>query len=478
MKKPNIILINCDDMGYGDLGCYGSQVNRTPALDAMAAKGVRFTDFYMAAPVCSPSRGAMLTGCYPNRIGFDDFNGVPVLFPGHAVGLNPGENTIASLLKEQGYATQLVGKWHCGDQPEFLPTRHGFDHYYGLPYSNDMGRQNRPGDLAWLDRIEGHAETQYYDRTRPETKDYPPLPLMEDEQVIQEQPDQAGLTERYVERCVEFIRENRQGPFFLYFAHMYVHRPIIVPEHYLRRSENGNYGAAVEHVDWSVAVILDELRRQGIEEDTLVIFTSDNGSRARDEGGSNAPLRGTKGSTWEGGQRLPCIMYWPGQIAAGRTCGEVVTAMDFLPTLVKLAGGDVPTEPVIDGRDITPLVVGQEGARSPHEAFYYFRHGGLEAVRKGRWKLHVLKKQDEVRELYDLQADIGETRDLYDDHPDVVRELSALIETKRQELGDRTLGIEGTDRRPIGRVENNKPLTQFNPDHPYFAAEYDIPDGG
>ncbi len=478
MAKPNIILINCDDMGYGDLGCYGSPVNQTPALDAMAENGVRFTDFYMASPVCSPSRAAMLTGCYPNRIGFDDFNGVPVLFPGHDVGLHPDERTIAALLKEQGYATQLVGKWHCGDQPEFLPTRHGFDHYFGVPYSNDMGRQKRQGPLDWIDRIQNAAGTQYYDPDKPETKEYPPLPLLRDEEVFQQQPDQAGLTERYAAECVRFLRDHRDGPFFLYFAHMYVHRPIIVPDHYLARAENGNYGAAVEHVDWTVAVILHELRQLGIAENTLVLFTSDNGSRCRGEGGSNDPLRGTKGTTWEGGQRVPCIAHWPGTIPAGQTCPEVVTSMDFLPTLVGLAGGDVPGDRKIDGKDIAPLLLGRDGAQSPHEAFFYYHHGALEAVRRGPWKLHLSKKGQQIRELYDLRADVGETQNLYDQQPDVVAELSALADATRTDLGDKATGVEGTGRRPAGRVENNKPLTWFDPEHPYFAAEYDLADGG
>ena len=476
--RPNIILINCDDLGYGDLGCYGSQVNRTPALDRMAVEGIRLTDFYMASPVCSPSRGAMMTGCYPNRIGFDDFQGVGVLFPGQAVGLNPEEKTVAAYLRELGYATKLIGKWHCGDQPEFLPTRHGFDSYFGLPYSNDMGRQakNRAG---WLHSLQRGCNLNY-NGTGTDTlaDEYPPLPLLRDGEVIQEQPDQAALTERYVEEAVRFIRENKERPFFLYFAHMYVHLPIYTPESYLKRSQNGRYGAAVEHVDWSVAVLLDELKRQGLDENTLVVFTSDNGSRAMGEGGSNDPLRGGKGTTWEGGQRLPCILRWPAAIPAGSTSAEVVTSMDFLPTFVRLAGGEVSAERILDGRDIAPLLRQEPGATSPHEAFYYYAQGSLEAIRCGKWKLHFRKRGEPLSELYNLADDIGETNNLLDRHPEVVARLTAMAEAMRLRLGDRALGIAGHERRPIGQVAQADTLTHYNPAHPYIIAEYDLADAG
>jgi arylsulfatase A-like enzyme len=479
--RPNIILINCDDLGYGDLGCYGSTRNRTPAVDRMAAEGVRFTDFYMASPVCSPSRGAMMTGCYPNRIGFDLFDGLPVLFPGQSKGLNPEERTVAALLRARGYRTALIGKWHCGDQPPFLPTNHGFEYYFGLPYSNDMGRQARPGERNWIGRFEKALDVSYGNGDDPATWDYPPLPLMRGEEIIQQQPDQAALTERYVSECVSFIRDHKSEPFFLYFAQMYVHLPIYTPESFLKRSRNGRYGAAVEHVDWTVAVILDELKRQGLDRNTLVIFTSDNGSRVRGEGGSNDPLRGTKGTCWEGGQRLPMIARWPGRIPAGGTCGAVCTSMDFLPTFVKLAGGTVPTDRAIDGRDISALLQ-DPGAPSPHEAFYYFHAGNLHAVRKGEWKLHVCVGRDrelvDACELYNLADDIGETTDLADRHPEIVSELAARAEVIRRDLGDRRLGVEGSGRRPQGVHLPNKPLALYDPSYPYFAGEYDLADGG
>ncbi|MFP4380635.1 MAG: sulfatase [Candidatus Sumerlaeia bacterium] len=455
LDRPNIILVNCDDLGYGDIGPYGSKRNKTPYLDRMAEEGTVFTDFYMASPVCSPSRGGMLTGCYPPRIGFDNFNGAWVLFPGYDCGLNPKEVTFARILKDQGYATKHVGKWHCGDQPEFMPTRHGFDSYYGLPYSNDMGHQ--------LGR-----------------EHMPPLPLLRDEEVIQEQPDQVGLTERYVEECVRFIRENKDEPFLLYFAHMYVHLPIYTPDRFMRESENGVYGAAVACVDWSIGVLMDELKRQGIEKNTLVIFTSDNGSRARDEGGSNDPLRGTKGTTWEGGQRLPFVAWWPDTVPAGRRNSSITASIDFMPTFAKLAGGEAPKDRTIDGKDISELLLGKT-EESPRDTFFYYAGSHLDAVRKGKWKLfigHNWRSEEVVCELYDLENDIAETTDVSEQHPDVVKELQGMLEACKQDLGDARTGVEGQGRREIGRVENAKPLTEYNEDHPYIIAMYDIGNAG
>ncbi len=445
--RPNIILINCDDLGYGDIGCYGSTKNKTPVLDQMAAEGVRFTDFYMAAPVCTPSRAAMMTGCYPQRVSLDRVdNGDWVLFPGQSMGLNPEEKTIATLLKGRGYATKLVGKWHLGDQEPFLPTRHGFDSYYGIPFSNDMGL------MTWFEDF----------------NHYPPLPLMRDEQVVQEQPDQAGLTERYVEESVQFIRDNVDEPFFLYLAHMYVHVPLYAPQRFLDQSENGPYGAAVECVDWATGAIMYELKKLGLDENTIVIFTSDNGSQIGEDGGSNDPLRGAKGETWEGGQRLPFIVRWPGQLQAGAECGEMTTSMDFLPTLVGLAGGSAPDDRIIDGKDVSNLWFDPTTAKGPHDAFFYYLCDRLEAVRAGKWKLHV-----ERRELYDLSADIGEQNNVIDDNPDVVTELDALADKCRQDLGDAIIETVGANRRPAGQVDNPKPLTTYDPNHPYIIALYD-----
>ena len=452
MKQPNIILINCDDLGYGDLGCYGSSANNTPFLDTMADEGIRFTDFYMASSVCSPSRGAMMTGCYPRRIGFGSFEDRWVLFPGQGCGLSSEEKTVAAVLKDSGYATMCVGKWHCGDQPEFLPTRHGFDHYYGLPYSNDMGRQ--------IGR-----------------ESYPPLPLIRDEEVVQEQPNQASLTERYLEQATMFIRENRGKPFFLYFAHMYVHLPLYAPDRFLRESHNGAYGAAVACIDWVAGAILAELKRLGIDDDTLVVFTSDNGSRG-DHGGSNAPLRGGKGTTWEGGFRVPCIIRWPGRISPGRICSKIATSMDLLPTFCAVAGADLPENRTIDGKSLLALIEDVELRESPGDTFFYYYKDQLEAVRSNDWKLFVRRRDDEVHELYNLGKDIGEAKDCYAERPEIVKDLLLKIQTCRDDLGDSAAGIRGSGCRPCGTVENPKPLTEYAPNHPYYIAMYDLEDGG
>lgn len=452
--KPNIILINCDDLGYGDLGCYGSERNDTPNLDKLAADGLRFTDFYMASPVCSASRAAMMTGCYSQRIGFADCQ---VLGPGQGKGLNPKETTIAKQLKQAGYDTKIIGKWHCGDQPEFLPTNHGFDEYFGIPYSNDMGRQ-----------VNGMKR--------------PPLPLLRNDEVIQQQPDQRGITERYVDESLQFLRRDRDNPFFLYLAHMYVHVPLFVAKQFLETSRNGAYGGAVASIDWAMAMIDAELDRLGIRDDTLVIFTSDNGSRARDEGGSNAPLRGTKAQTWEGGQRVPCIMRWPGKVEAGTTCEGIASSIDLFATLSEIVDVPIPTDKPIDSLSLKDTIL--EGKPTKRDTFAFYKGANLEAVRKGDWKLHFCKTgwspagspEQFTTELYNLREDVGEANDLVDERPDLVADLEATAEEFRQIFGDRRLEREGTDIREVGLCDNPKPLTEYDENHPYMIAYYDKAD--
>jgi len=446
-ERPNVVLINCDDLGYGDIGCYGSELHSTPRLDQMAAEGVRFTDFYQGAPLCSPSRAGMMTGCYPKRVGLHTGHHSIVLFPNDPVGLHPDEVTIADVLKARGYATHIIGKWHCGDQPEFLPTNHGFDSYFGIPFSNDMGLEHPSNAKLRM----------------------PPLPLMRDEEVVEEEPYQAGLTARYTSDAVRCMREHCDEPFFLYMAHMYVHLPLYAPYGFIVNSRDGSYGAVVEHMDFCTGVLLDELKALGIDERTIVIFTSDNGgTNHANANASNAPLRGWKGQTWEGGLRVPFIVRWPGVVPAGAECQELVTAMDLLPTLAALTGAQTPADRTIDGRDISPLLFGEPDARSPHDAFYYYRAGNLAAVRDQRYKLHV-----ESGQLYDLRDDVGESIDVAADHPDVVARLREVAQVARGDLGDDATGAEGSGCRPVGRVDAPTPLTEMDWSDPYWQALYD-----
>jgi arylsulfatase A len=458
---PNIILIFVDDLGYGDLGCYGSSRNDTPHIDQLAAGGLRLTDFYSASPVCTPSRAALLTGCYPGRVGFDTFGkggGQWVLFPGMAEGIHPDEILLPEFLKQMGYATSHVGKWHLGDQPPHLPTRHGFDSYFGIPYSNDMAIMPR----------------------RPNS---PPMPLLRDEQVIQQQPAQAPLIERYTEECISFIRKNKDQPFFLYLAHLHVHLPHYTMEPFTSNSRNGRYGAAVAAIDWSTGAIMAELSQLGIEENTIIVFTSDNGSRAGNEGGSNAPLRGTKGQTWEGGMRVPCIVRWPAKISPGTSSDAVTNTMDLYPTFAAVAGYEVPANPPRDGKNILPIWLGKPAATSPHEAFFFFKRAELQAVRAGRWKLRYAfdkgpESDPQRAELYDLATDVAETTDLAAVHPEIVAQLEQHMDEIRRELGDSRLGIEGEQRRPAALVENPQPLTTFDPDYPYIEPSYLLDEAG
>ncbi|HNU51919.1 MAG TPA: sulfatase [Verrucomicrobiota bacterium] len=440
---PNFVVLFADDLGYADLGCYGASRIRTPHLDRMAREGLRFTSFYVGQAVCSASRAALLTGCYPNRIGI-----LGALGPRSKTGIHADETTLAEVLKARGYATAIYGKWHLGDAPEFLPTRHGFDEYYGLPYSNDMWPKHPQNPQA-----------------------YPPLPLIEGERVIQTMPDQNLLTEEYTRRAVDFIHRHRDRPFFLYLPHSMPHVPLHAGAAARGRSAGGLYGDVIEELDRSTGRILDALRKERLDRKTLVMFLSDNGPWLSygNHGGSAGGLREGKGTAFEGGIRVPCVMRWPGRIAGGRVCGELAATIDVLPTLAALAGAAVPGDRRIDGRDLGPLILGEAGARTPHEAYYCYYGRELHAIRSGPWKLHLPHAYPHVeapgkdgqpgrmvshrigRSLYNLEEDVGERRDVAAEHPEVVSRLEALAEVAREDLGDAAVGRVGKNLRAPGQ---------------------------
>jgi arylsulfatase A-like enzyme len=440
-ETPNIIIIFCDDLGYGDLGSYGSKVNRTPRIDGLTKEGMRFTDFYSSSPVCTPSRASLLTGSYARRVGMhEDASGHWVLIPRSKRGLNPTELTLAEALKTKAYATACIGKWHLGDQAEHLPTRHGFDYYFGIPYSNDM-QQAKRGD--------------------------PPLPLVSEESVIEAPADQSTLTKRYTEEAIRFIEENQNQPFFLYLPHTFPHLPLFASPAFKDKSANGRYGDAIEEIDWSTGEILDCLDRLKLVDNTLVIFTSDNGSNARN-GGSNLPLAGKKGETMEGGMRVPMIARWPGNIPAGTTCTEISTTMDFLPTICSIVGAQLPKGP-IDGHDIQPLFYEAKSAESPYEAFYYYRRRQLQAIRQGDWKYHLSLIESHPNwttaktlgpgrpeKLVNLARDLQETTDLSTEYPDILLNMHALADTAIEQLGNDAK--KGTAQRKSYTLETSAPM--------------------
>lgn len=448
--KPNFIVINIDDMGYADIGPFGSKLNRTPNLDRMAKEGRKLTSFY-AAPVCSPSRAALMTGCYPKRA-----LPIPhVLFPIDAVGLSPKEVTVAEVLKDAGYATAIVGKWHLGDQPEFLPNQQGFDLHFGLPYSNDMGPVS-DGVRSDLGKPIPEAKG----------KQQPPLPLLRNGKVVKRvlPDDQQSLVEIYTAEAIKFIGEKKEGPFFLYMPHNAVHFPIYPGKQWAGKSPNGIYSDWVEEVDWSVGRILDALKENGIADRTLVIFTSDNGGTPR---AVNTPLRGHKGTTFEGGMRVPTIAWWPGKIPAGTETDAIAGMFDILPTFTALAGGKLPADRKIDGANLWPHLSGEAGAKPAHETFYYYQGMRLTAVRHGDWKLQiaptarvanaaVLKEAFEPK-LYNLKTDIGEATDVAAANPEVVAKLKTLVEAMKGDLG---LDGPAPGSRELGKVENPKPLLE------------------
>ncbi|MEZ6140007.1 MAG: sulfatase [Zavarzinella sp.] len=452
-QQPNIVLINIDDLGYADIGPFGSKKNRTPALDTMAKEGCKLTSFY-AAPVCSPSRASLITGCYPKRV-----LPIPhVLFPGNAVGLSSKEISVAKLLKSRGYKTAIVGKWHLGDQPEFMPQQHGFDQYFGLPYSNDMG----PAE-------DGIKSDLGKPLPKPKGAGQPPLPLLKDGKVVKRvlPDDQQSLVELYTTEAVKFITDNKAQPFFLYLPHSAVHFPIYPGKKWAGRSPHGIYADWVEEVDWSVGTVLDAIKQAGISENTLVIFTSDNGGTPRAE---NTPLRGNKGSTWEGGMRVPTIAWWPKTIPAGTSTNAITGMIDLLPTFVALSGGTVPEKIQIDGVDLSGLLKDPKQGKMARTVQYYYRGLELQAIRQGDWKLHlpqtVQKKKNtpgkdaqSPMRLYNLASDISEQNDIIADHPEIVEKMEALIKVIDKDLGVKGIG---PGVRELGKVENPRPIIDLN----------------
>ncbi|MDB4459172.1 sulfatase [bacterium] len=447
-SKPNVVIIFTDDQGYQDVGVFGAEGFKTPHLDKMAKEGVQFTHWYAAQPVCSASRTALLTGCYPNRVGIHG-----ALGPKNTHGINSSETTLPELFKSKGYATGMFGKWHLGHHPEFLPTRHGFDEFFGIPYSNDM----------WPNH--------------PEAGDrFPPLPLIEGEKTIHYLNDQSQLTTMLTDRAVHFINNHKNDPFFLYVPHPQPHVPLFVSDKFKGKSELGLYGDVMMELDWSVGEILKAIKRNGLDDNTLVIFTSDNGPWLSygDHSGRAKPLREGKGTVWEGGVREPMIMRWPGVLPAGKVQDTPAMNIDILPTIADLIGAELPKHQ-IDGKNIWPLITCQTGAKNPQEAYYfYYKQNELQAVLSGKWKLILphrfrtlagnpggkggipvkYSNTDSALELYNLSDDIGEKTDLASRYPEVVKRLQKYANKARQDLGDKLTKTKGKGVRPAGTLDH------------------------
>jgi arylsulfatase A len=444
-RPPNFVIIFADDLGYSDIGSFGAAGYKTPNLDRMAREGARMTDFYVAQAVCSASRAALLTGSYPNRVGIQG-----ALNHRAEHGINDSEMTIAEILKTRGYATAIFGKWHLGHHPQFLPTRHGFDEYFGLPYSNDMWPNNPSASKGF----------------------YPDLPLVENEKVAQLAPDQTQLTTWYTEHAVKFIEKSKDKPFFLYLPHSMPHVPLFVSEKFKGKTERGLYGDVIEEIDWSVGQVLDTLKRLNLDRDTLVIFTSDNGPWLSygNHSGKALGLREGKGTAFEGGVREPFVARWPGKIPAGVVIRQAAMTIDLLPTIAKLAGAETAKDRIIDGLDIWPLLANQRSAQSPHDALYFYWGRELHAVRSGKWKLHLphpyqhleqvggdgkpgrYVRQEQELALFDLEKDVGETTNVAGKNPDVVKKMMTFVERARADLGDELVGREGKNVREPGRL--------------------------
>ncbi|QLG45770.1 sulfatase family protein [Costertonia aggregata] len=448
-KQPNVIIVFTDDQGYQDVGVFGSPNIKTPHLDQMAKDGIKLTNFYAAQAVCSASRAGLLTGCYPNRLGIHG-----AFMPNSKKGLNTTETTIAKMLKEKGYRTAIYGKWHLGDHPDFMPNNHGFDEYFGIPYSNDMWPLHpQQGPIF----------------------NFGPLPLYENEMIVDTLTNQSLLTTQITEKSVEFITKNKGNPFFLYVAHPQPHVPLYVSDKFKGKSERGLYGDVIMEIDWSVGQIMSTLKKLDLAEDTLVIFTSDNGPWLNygEHAGSALPLREGKGTALEGGQREPCIIYYPKRIEPGRTIETPMMNIDILPTLAEITHAKLPKN-VIDGKSVWDIWTGKS-TKSPQEAYYFYYHvNELHGVRYDKWKMYfphtyrtlngreggkdgipVAYEQDSITEitLYDLSKDLSETKNVANENPEVVQTIKYLANTMRTELGDALIGIEGKGTRPVGQIE-------------------------
>ncbi len=439
-RLPNIVLLFIDDMGYGDIGPFGNKKVRTPHLDRMATEGMKFNYFY-ATPVCSMSRACLLTGCYNARVSIPG-----VLFPGAKIGLHPQEITLAEILKQKSYATICIGKWHLGHREPFLPTQQGFDSYFGIPYSNDMSLDAKHATFA-KDCVFREGMTAENARAK-EIKHK--VPLMRGTEVVEYPADQTTLTKRYTEEAVTFIRQHKDGPFFVYLPHTMVHVPLAASAAFQGRSAWGLIGDAIEEIDWSVGQILQTLKDLNLDDNTLVIFTSDNGAAS----GSAGPLRGKKGSVFEGGVREPCIMRWPGKIPAGTTCQQIAGNIDMLPTFCKLIGVTPPEDRVIDGRDITSLMFDAQAGPVRDVHLYFNGAGRLAAIRQGIWKFFLLSPAANPKEpavnpgLYNLAEDPAETTDVSAQHPDIVARLRTEAAAREAEIT--------RNKRPAGTVNDGK----------------------
>jgi len=462
-RLPNIVIILTDDQGYADVGVFGARGFQTPNLDRLAAQGRTFRNFHVAQPVCSASRAALLTGCYPNRLGIHG-----ALGPKSKVGISDQETTLAELVKQKGYATAIFGKWHLGDAPQFLPLRHGFDEYFGLPYSNDMWPL--------------HPDRLKLSATDPKRKDYPELVMYEGNQIAMPQirhEDQNQLTTWYTEHAVKFIEKNASRPFFVYLAHNMPHVPLHVSDKFRGKTARGLYGDVIEEIDWSVGQVMDALERTGVAGNTWILFTSDNGPWLcyGDHAGSAYPLREGKGTCWEGGTREPCIMRWPGRIPAGTECDEMLMSLDLFPTVARRIGAELPKHP-IDGLDVWPIISGRRRPKNPHRSYWFFYEvNQLQAVvtGDGRWKLQLPhtyrtlggkppghggepaayeQRKFEKAELYDLVDDVSETTDVSAQHADIVKRLELEAERAREEVGDSLTKRIGKGIREPGRVAN------------------------